>query len=270
MPPARIALYVASIGALAILARSLILRPIPLWLSGVLLAAYIALVLAGVLFLRLQMFIDVFYRGSARDEGVALTFDDGPSPETTPKILDLLDRAGAKATFFVIGRKAERYPAIVSDIVARGHAVGIHGFAHDRLFSLRSLSYVREDLKRARDLLEEITGTRPTLFRPPIGHSNPRMARVVQELDLVVVGWTIRSLDGIGGARAEAVERRVIPRLADGEIVLLHDAAEREDFVPASIAALPRILDAMESRNLRGVRVDEWIEAAPTPSEARP
>lgn len=270
MPAARISLYVASIGALAVLARSLVFEPIPLWLAGILFSGYLALVLFGVFFLRLQMFVDVFYRGGKDDDGVALTFDDGPSPVTTPKILDELDRAGAKATFFVIGRKAERHPEIIADIVQRGHAVGIHGFAHDRLFSLRSLAYVRDDLRRARDLLERLTGTRPTLFRPPIGHSNARIARVVRELDLTVVGWTIRALDGIGGARPESVERRVIPRLRDGEVVLLHDAAEREDFVPASIAALPRILEAMESRNLRGVRVGDWIDAPPESTEEPP
>jgi peptidoglycan-N-acetylglucosamine deacetylase len=262
MPIARIALYVASIGALAVLVRSLVMSPIPLWLAGALFAGYVALVLCGVLVLRLQMFVDVFYRGSPKDEGVALTFDDGPSPESTPRILDALERAGVKATFFVIGRKAEKHPELIRDIVTRGHGVGIHGFAHDRLFSLRSLGYVRSDLRRASELLERLTGSRPTLFRPPIGHTNARMARVVRELGLTVVGWSVRALDGIAGARPESVERRVIPKLADGEIVLLHDAAERDDFVPASVTALPRILDAMASRNLRGARVDEWLEGA--------
>ena len=122
MTPARGALYIATAGSLALMGRSLILGPIPMWVAGVALGGYLALILCGVLILRLGMFVDVLWRGPVDARGVALTFDDGPSPETTPKVLDQLDAAGVKATFFVIGRKAKLYPALVRDIVARGHA----------------------------------------------------------------------------------------------------------------------------------------------------
>lgn len=254
-------LYTASIGALALVARSIAIEPVSVPIAAAAITAYLALLLCGVFFLRLGMFLDVLWRGPGEARGVALTFDDGPSPSSTPKILDLLDAAKAKATFFVIGKKAEKHPELVREILARGHAVALHSYAHHRLFSLKSARYVRDDLKRAIEVLSAITGDKPALFRPPIGHSNPTIARVVKELGLEVVGWSVRALDGLAAADPKAVAARVKRGLRDGAIVLMHDAAEREDREPASVAALPIILDAMAAKNLRGVRVDAWTEA---------
>ncbi|EYF04041.1 polysaccharide deacetylase family protein [Chondromyces apiculatus] len=259
MTVGRALLYAASAGAIALAARSVIVGPIPLVVAAVTVAVYLGLILCGVFILRLGMFVEVLSRGPADARGVALTFDDGPSPEHTPRVLALLDAAGVKATFFVIGRKAEAHPDLVREIVARGHAVGVHGYAHDRLFSLRPARVIEADLGKAVEVLTEITGARPTLMRPPVGHTSPPMARVIEALDLEVVGWSVRGFDGLGGAKAAQVAARIIPGLGDGAIVLLHDAAERDDHVPASIEALPRILDAMRAKDLDGVRVDHWL-----------
>src|SRR6185503_18043392 len=246
-------------GAFALVARSLIIGPIPMWIAGAALGAYLTLIMSGVLLLPLGMFVDVVCRGPKEARGVALTFDDGPSPEHTPKVLDLLDEAGVKATFFLIGRKVEAHPELARSIVARGHAVGVHGHVHSRLFSLLSAEAVRLDIARAIDAIAAATGETPTLFRPPIGHTSPRIASALGSFDLTVVGWSARGLDGLAGARPERVAARIVPRLDDGAIVLLHDAAEHDDFEPASVKALPRILAAMQSRDLEGVRLDAWI-----------
>lgn len=263
MPIGRVILYTATIGALALVARSIALGPVSLLVAGAAITAYVAILLCGVFFLRLGMFVDVIAQGPEDARGVALTFDDGPSPASTPKILDLLDAAKVKATFFVIGKKAEAHPDLVREILARGHAVAMHSHAHHRLFSLKGAAYVRDDLRRALRVLEEITGERPVLFRPPIGHTNPTIARVVKELGLEVVGWSVRALDGVAAADPRRVAARVKRGLRDGAIVLMHDAAEREDREPASIAALPAILDAMAAKDLRGVRVDAWLTGDP-------
>jgi peptidoglycan/xylan/chitin deacetylase (PgdA/CDA1 family) len=260
MPAGRILLFVASIGAIALVARSIAIGPIPLPLAAVAITAYVAIILCGVFFLRLGMFVDVLSRGPDGARGVALTFDDGPSPTSTPKILDLLDAAKVKATFFVIGKKAEAHPDLVRDILRRGHAVAMHSYAHHRLFSLKSARYVRDDLKKAMDVLTEITGERPLLFRPPIGHTNPTIARIVKELGLEVIGWSVRALDGVSAADPKRVAARVKRGLRDGAVVLMHDAAERDDREPASLAALPAILAAMSAKNLEGVRIDAWTE----------
>jgi peptidoglycan/xylan/chitin deacetylase (PgdA/CDA1 family) len=252
-------LYAATAGGFALAAKSLVHEPPPLWFAVLALFGYIALVTFGVIFSRFSMFADVITLGPKNARGVALTFDDGPDPRFTRTVLDLLDGAGAKATFFVIGHKAEEHPDVVREIHERGHAIGLHSHAHDRLMSLRSPWRVRADLQRAIATLERITGVRPTLFRAPVGHISPSMARVARELDLAVIGWSARGLDGWSGAQVGEVRARVIARLRDGAIVLLHDASERDDFEPVSVQALPAILEAAQAKNLPLVRLDRWL-----------
>jgi peptidoglycan/xylan/chitin deacetylase (PgdA/CDA1 family) len=191
---------------------------------------------------------------------VALTFDDGPHPRWTPRILEILASRGVRATFFVVGRKVEQYPDVVRAIVDAGHGVGLHSYAHDRLFSLRGERRVREDLERGIAAFERVVGYRPMLFRPPIGHTNPAIAHVTEELGLVVVGWTLGARDGVARARPEDVAGRVRRDLRDGTIVLLHDAPERGDREPAAVRALPVILDAMAAERLDAVPVSSWID----------
>jgi peptidoglycan/xylan/chitin deacetylase (PgdA/CDA1 family) len=262
VPPARALLLVATVGALALFARSFLIAPIDLSIAVAAVAGYLLLVAVGVIFLRLGMFVDVVWKGHDDARGVALTFDDGPSPDHTPAVLDLLDEAGAKATFFVIGKKAEKHPELVREMVRRGHAVGLHGHAHDRFFAMRSIARIRADLEREMKLLEKLCGGRPFLFRPPIGHSSPRTSKVVDALDLVVVGWGVRAMDGTGPSDPGRLAERVRKGLGDGVIVQLHDAAERDDFEPASVKALPAILEAMREKDLAGVRVDAWLDEA--------
>jgi peptidoglycan/xylan/chitin deacetylase (PgdA/CDA1 family) len=254
----RALLILASVTALGLAARSVLGSPPPLWVSMGCLAAYAGLVVLGVLRPSLQMFADVVSRGPDGAEGVALTFDDGPHPLHTRSILDELDRAKSKATFFVLGEKAARHPELVREIVRRGHALGVHGATHDRLFSLRSLARVRADLSSAVEILTRASGQAPRLFRPPVGQTNPAIARAARELGLTLVGWSARGFDGVR-TDPERVVARIVPQLSPGAIVLLHDAAERDDRVPAAVAALPRILDAMKARGLVAVRLDAWI-----------
>jgi peptidoglycan/xylan/chitin deacetylase (PgdA/CDA1 family) len=262
MPLARVALYVATLGVLVLSARAIMVGPPPLGWSVLAAMAYAALVLGGVLVLRWRVFVDAIVRGPRSARGVALTFDDGPHPTWTPRILETLAAHGAKATFFVIGRKAEANPALVRAILDAGHAVGLHAYEHDRLFALRGGQRVREDLARGMAVLEGITGTRPTLFRPPIGHTNPTIARVADALDLTVVGWTVSGHDGVASARVDHVVARVRRDLRDGIIVALHDSPERGDREPAAVKALPAILDAVAAEHLEIVPLAGWVAEA--------
>jgi peptidoglycan/xylan/chitin deacetylase (PgdA/CDA1 family) len=255
--PGRAALYVATAAGLALGVRAAY-DPPPLSIALGAFVLYGGLVTTGVLVPRLEMFADVLWRGPDGSRGVALTFDDGPHPVHTRAILKKLDAAGVKATFFVIGQKVERHPDVVREIAARGHLVALHGDAHDRLLAFRTPETVRADLTRARDRLAALLGEPPVLYRPAVGQTNPRIARVADELGLAIVGWSVRARDGIA-TRADAVVRRVVPKLRDGAIVLLHDAAERDDREPAAVEALDRILDAMHARQLVAVRIDEWF-----------
>jgi peptidoglycan/xylan/chitin deacetylase (PgdA/CDA1 family) len=260
MPAARVVIYAATCVALALVFRSIIGRPPPLAIASGLAVAYVALFMAGVLFIRLRMFVDALVRGPRGARGVALTFDDGPHPVHTRKVLDALDEHGAKATFFVVAKKAERHPELVKEIVARGHALGLHSYAHARLMAMWPASRIRADLEKGLEILERITGERPSLYRPPIGHSSPTLARVVDELDLVTVGWTVSGHDGVASAREERVAARVAGALADGVIVALHDAPEHGDREPAGVRALPEILAAVRAAKLEITPLAAWAD----------
>lgn len=258
----RALLYASTVGAIGLGARSVARGPLPAPIVAGAFVGFSTVVMAGVLEPRLAMFADVINAAEPEPEAprVALTFDDGPSVATTPRVLDLLAEAGAAATFFVIGRKLTgEGAAIVRRAHAAGHAIACHSFAHDRLFALRGPRRVRADLEQALSVIEDVTGTRTTLFRPPIGHTNPTIARVAEELGLTMVGFSVRAYDGRAGAIPEVVVNRVVRGLADGAIVLLHDAAEREDYTPVAPTILPGILAAMKERGLAGVTVDALL-----------
>ena len=259
MPLARAFLYGLTLSVLVLAVRAVLIGPPPLWFASLATAAYVGVILSGVFVLSLRMFVDAVTRGPSGARGVALTFDDGPHPETTRAVLDALDEAKVTATFFVIAKKAEEHPEVVREIVKRGHAVGLHSYAHDRLFSLRGEKVVRADLERGIAALEAITGERPRLFRPPIGHTSPIIARVADALDLVVVGWSVSGRDGIR-AKVDDVVARIGSRLVDGAIVLMHDASERGDHTPVAARALPEIIARARENRLDVVPLSPWTE----------
>ncbi len=262
MPPARLAVYAASTGVAATAFWAVAVRPPPLGLAVGMLAGYVSLIVGAVFVLRWRVFVDAVVRGPPGARGVVLTFDDGPHPRWTPRVLRILEEHHAPATFFVVGRKAEENPVLVREIMARGHAVGLHSYAHDRLFSLRSERRVRDDIERGVSVLERVCGVRPVFFRPPIGHTNPAVARVIDEFGLTVVGWSATGRDGVASAKPNAVLARIRRNLRDGTIVLLHDSPEWGDREPAGIRALPAVLDAIGAAGLSVVPLAHWVDPA--------
>ena len=191
----------------------------------------------------------------ARDV-VALTFDDGPHPEITPMVLDLLEAAGAKATFFCVGSKAERSPEVVAAIRARGHDVENHSYSHPNLFALHGPGRMRQEILSAQQAIERCGGVRPKFFRAPAGFQNPWLFPVLDRAGLSLVSWTRRGFDTVtrDGAR---VANRLVRGLRAGDILLLHDgsSARDKDGRPVVLDALPRVLDAIARRGLRSERL---------------
>jgi len=259
VPAARIALWVFSIGGLALAARAVLVRPVPLWFALIALVAYVVVCICGVFVPRLQMFGDVTWHGNAKSGGVALTFDDGPHPVTTRRILALLAEADAPATFFVLGEKAERHPEILRDLVLAGHSVGVHGYEHDRLYAFKSPSAISADIERAQRVVEHAVDVRSRWFRPPVGQVSPRTAEGAKRAGVEIIGWSVRGLDGMRGADPDRVARRIERGLEAGAIVLLHDAAEQDDFTPASLEALPQVLESIARKGLRVVPLQALI-----------
>ena len=190
----------------------------------------------------------------ARANQVALTIDDGPDPEVTPHVLDLLDARGARATFFCIGERAARHPALCREIVARGHAVENHSQRHRHNFSLLGPRGFRREIQAAQDTLTGITGQRPLFFRAPAGLRNPFLDPVLHGLGLHLASWTRRGYD-TRNADADDVLRRLTRDLGPGDILLLHDghAARLPDGQPVILAVLPRLLDVLAEKNLHTV-----------------
>jgi peptidoglycan/xylan/chitin deacetylase (PgdA/CDA1 family) len=256
VPLARLLLWLISVFALVWCGLSWPAPPRPLELALGLLGLVLYATL-GVLWPHSGMYGRALARGKVGTRKVALTFDDGPHPVTTRAVLELLRAHDARATFFLLGHKVEAHPDVVREIQAAGHTLGIHGFLHERLFSLRSSGHAQAQIERARRAIEGACGVAPTLFRPPIGFASYWTFCGAERAGVEIVAWSVRSLDGVRGARPERVAQRVIEHLTDGAIVLLHDAAEHDDFTPASLAALPEILRVLRERGLSAVGVDQ-------------
>jgi peptidoglycan/xylan/chitin deacetylase (PgdA/CDA1 family) len=193
--------------------------------------------------------------GGAAERGeIAITIDDGPDPEVTPAVLDLLDRHGAQATFFCIAERARAHPALCRAIVARGHSVQNHSDRHSHRFSLLGPRAMTREIAAAQASLAEITGTAPRFFRAPAGLRNPFLAPVLQRLDLQLVSWTRRGFDTVG-CDAGAVLARLVKRLAGGDILLLHDghAARDAEGHALALVVLPALLEQAQAARLRPV-----------------
>lgn len=194
---------------------------------------------------------------AARGE-VALTIDDGPDPAVTPRVLDLLDRHGARATFFCIGMSAERHPQLCREIVRRGHAIENHSQHHRHDFSLLGPMRLRRELLQAQQTLHAITGHWPGFFRAPAGLRNPLLDPVLPGLGLQLASWTRRGFD-TRNADPDRLLQRLTSGLRAGDILLLHDgnAARTEAGEPAILAVLPALLQRLDSAGLRTVTLRE-------------
>ncbi|MDN8615274.1 polysaccharide deacetylase family protein [Variovorax ginsengisoli] len=196
---------------------------------------------------------------AARHE-IALTIDDGPDPEVTPQVLDLLDAHGQRATFFCIAERVAAHPALAREIVARGHSIQNHTAGHRHDFSLLGPRGFEAEIARAQALLFEVTGERASCFRAPAGLRNPFLAPVLHRLGLSLVTWTRRGFDTREGDPA-IVLARLEKGLKAGDILLLHDghAARTEGGRAVVLEVLPPLLARIRSDGLRAVTLPEAL-----------
>lgn len=189
---------------------------------------------------------------------VAITIDDGPDPEVTPQVLDLLDAADAKATFFCIGWRARENPALCREIVARGHRVENHGDSHSKAFAFFGPGRMKADIAAAQATFAEITGQPPRYFRATAGLRNPFLDAVLHNLGLKLASWTRRAYDTRCVA-PDTVFRRLTRDLGPGDILLLHDghAARAPDGQPVILAVLPRLITALRQHSLNPVTLPD-------------
>jgi peptidoglycan/xylan/chitin deacetylase (PgdA/CDA1 family) len=226
------------------------------WVLGALVVNHVALAAAG-LWPRSQWLGPNWtclpeHNGAAAR--IAITIDDGPDPDVTPQVLSQLAAHHARATFFCVGARVERYPDLAREIVSRGHAIENHSQRHRHNFSLLGPAGMSAEISRAQESILRVTGSCPRFFRAPAGLRNPFLDPVLARLHLHLASWTRRGFDTVD-ANADAVYRRLAEPLQDGDILLLHDgnAARSRGGMPVILEVLPRLLDTLASRQLRPV-----------------
>jgi peptidoglycan-N-acetylglucosamine deacetylase len=181
---------------------------------------------------------------------VALTFDDGPDPVDTPKLLDMLREKDVKATFFVVGKRADEHPEIVRRAWAEGHLIANHTWSHYSLFCFLTPSRLRAEIERGTESVRLSCGFRPRLFRSPVGLRHPLLRPYLKDAGLEYVSWTIRTRDTFN-RDAAVLARRILKRAASGDIILLHD--HLPGGAHAMLEALPGVIDELRERGFQFV-----------------
>jgi peptidoglycan/xylan/chitin deacetylase (PgdA/CDA1 family) len=225
---------------------------IDLRLSTVPLTLFVMLCGVAPFLPRLGFFLPVVSRGSRGTNQVALTFDDGPDPASTPKLLALLERHGIRATFFVIGQRAARHPDLIRAMVRQGHEIGNHSWDHDHFIMFwRSRRLAEQIVATQRALATQ--GVVPRVFRPPVGITTPVLAAVLGRQGMVAVNFSCRAFDG-GNRRIRGLSKTILSRLRAGDIVLLHDAPPpKEKDIDRWIDEVEKVVQGLARNHLSAV-----------------
>ena len=258
-----------SLGLHAGAVAALIARPTAWpWVLGALIADHAALTTASLV-PRSRLLGPNWTRlpatAAARHE-VAITIDDGPDPQVTPRVLALLEERRVYATFFCIGERVRAHAELAREITRRGHAIENHSHRHAHYFSLLGPRGLTMDIERAQDTIGIVTGQRPAFFRAPAGLRNPFLDPVLSRLGLHLASWTRRGFDTVN-ASAQAVLGKLTGGLRGGEILLLHDgnAARSATGSPIVLEVLPRLLDALAAASLTPVTLRAALAGSDPP-----
>ena len=213
---------------------------------------YLVIVSYGAFVLSAQLFVPVKYKGDVSSGAIAITFDDGPVPGRTEKILEILASYKVSAAFFCIGHRISNDPHLTKRIHDSGHILGNHSFWHKYTFDLQRAGKIEKELIATNKAIEQAIGLRPIFFRPPYGVTNPMVAKAIVRVGFKTIGWSIRSFDTVSRNR-EVLLKRVTGSLKAGDVILFHD------YCAITLDILPDFLDYVFTRGLKIVRVDELL-----------
>ena len=227
------------------------------------LLVYLAVAIDGIARPAAPWLLPLVTHGDRSRPQIALTFDDGPDPEVTPHLLDVLRRYGVHATFFVIAARARRHPDLLRRMAAEGHEIANHSHRHSRLLNFAPTAPLVREIGQAMAALKTVApGASPTLYRPPMGLKSPWLARAQRRLGLRIVTWSLHARD-TGRRTPEQTARHVLQRIRGGDIVLFHDGHDlpgrHRDGV---VRALELILPELPERGLLPVTVSSLCSAA--------
>jgi peptidoglycan/xylan/chitin deacetylase (PgdA/CDA1 family) len=224
-------------------------------LLAAMLLAYLILFSLGVAVLRFSFFCPVICSGKKGRLQVALTFDDGPDPEATPAVLLVLARHAIKAAFFCIGQKVAQHPDITRRIVAEGHIVANHTDHHFWWTNFLRGAGLGREIIEAQKAIQETTGKIPALFRPPVGLTNPHLAKVLSVNGLTCIGWDVRPLDTM--RTKDDVVNIIAGKVRDGSIILLHDAHKSPQ---EATSLLEKVLEVLKNKGYTVSPLEELLE----------
>ncbi len=199
---------------------------ISLWWFLLPLLSYKALIIQGSANIQSNFFVDAFSSADTKEKQIAISFDDGPNPEFTPKVLSVLAEYNVPATFFVIGKNIRGNESLIKKADAAGHIIGNHTFSHSFFIDFKSKAGFIDELNSTSDAIYDIIKKRMKLFRPPYGVTTPNIARASKALNYQVIGWNIRSLDTTNDTE-EKIAKRVISQIKPGAVILFHDTSEK-------------------------------------------
>ena len=244
------------IGCVALFAAAL-LAWADLRLAAIPLGIFMALCMAAPFIPTCSFFLPVISRGTCGRKAVALTFDDGPDPLTTPELLRLLKKHRVSGTFFVTGHRVVRYPQLTKDIMAHGHSLANHSFHHDMLGAFRSTQKVEHEIGATQRALKDL-GIVALAYRPPMGITSPRLRRVMQKEGMFVVNFSCRAWDG-GNRRIGHLSRRILKRVRANDILLLHDHLARPSLLPRWASEMDLVLKGLPEKGLEIVPLADLI-----------
>jgi len=223
------------------------------WWYAVVGIIYLNIQAYGASVLSAEFFLPVKFQGDRASNKIAITFDDGPIPVMTEKILDILTAHKVHAAFFCIGNRVNDYPALTKRIHDAGHLIGNHSYWHGAMFDLQSPEKIAKELKDTDVVIEKIIHKKPNFFRPPFGVTNPMVAAAVKRRGYKTIGWSIRSFDTVTKNGSVLLDR-VTRSLKGGDVILFHD------YSVATLEILPDFLEEVAKLGLKIVRVDELLK----------
>lgn len=229
-------------------------------IAGAIITVALALICWGVFDVNSSLWAPTFWRAQGK-QAVALTFDDGPDEQFTPRVLEILAREKVPACFFAVGERALAKPGLLRAIAAAGHIIGNHSHTHAWNINFALHSRLRREITACGQAIKAAIGKTPAFYRAPFGFKNPALGDVLAEQGLACIGWQVRGFDAVGGT-PEVIARRIVLKARAGGVLLLHDGAGLQGTSDrsATLAALPMIIEGLRARGFEFKRLDELLE----------
>ena len=244
-------------GFTAILLSAILFMFQPLW-AAIPLTFYILGCAIASFSPQSRFFLSVVSRGSTGRRVIALTFDDGPDPLTTPFLLKVLSKYKMRATFFVSGQSASNYPDLIREILSDGHFIGNHSYSHDPFLMLYPYHKLYQEIDAAQDILKKF-GILPLAFRPPVGLTNPKLRPILTTLGMFCVTFSCRAFDR-GNRHIGELARKILGKVKSDDIVLLHDVRpDGENGVQQWLHEIELILSGFLTMGFNVIPLDELI-----------